>query len=79
MDEWVSKKFKIVLQTYGNNIALISLEEIVDYLFREYLNGELWSIVISPNDLNIIILGVMGVTVILFAGELRMCALKQLK
>ena len=53
VDEWVSKKFKIVLQTYGNNIALISLEEIVDYLFREYLNGELWSIVISPNDLNI--------------------------
>ena len=41
------------LQTYGNNIALISLEEIVDYLFREYLNSELWSKVISPNDLNI--------------------------
>ena len=53
MQEWVSKEFKIVLQTYGNNIALISLEEIVDYLFREYLNSELWSIMISPDDLNI--------------------------
>ena len=47
------KEVQNCLQTYGNNIALISLEEIVDYLFREYLNGELWSIVISPNDLNI--------------------------
>ena len=50
VDEWVSgKKFK----TYGNNIALISLEEIVEYLFREYLNSELWSTVISPNDLKL--------------------------
>ena len=73
------KEVQNCLQTYGNNIALISLEEIVDYLFREYLNSELWSIVISPDDLNIIILGVMGVTVILFADELRMCALNQLK
>ena len=47
------KEVQNCLQIYGNNIALISLEEIVDYLFREYLNGELWSIVISPNDLNI--------------------------
>ena len=47
------KEVQNCLQTYGNNIALISLEEIVDYLFREYLNSELWSIVISPNDLNI--------------------------
>ena len=49
------KEVQNCLQTYGDNIALISLEEIVDYLFREYLNGELWSIVISPNDLNIIL------------------------
>ena len=47
------KEVQNCLQTYGNNIALISLEEIVDYLFREYLNSELWSIVISPDDLNI--------------------------
>ena len=47
------KEVQNCLQPYGNNIALIRLEEIVDYLFREYLNGELWSIVISPNDLNI--------------------------
>ena len=47
------KEVQNCLQTYGNNIALISLEEIVDYLFREYLTSELWSIVISPNDLNI--------------------------
>ena len=47
------KEVQNCLQTYGNNIALISLEEIVDYLFREYLNSELWSIMISPDDLNI--------------------------
>ena len=47
------KEIQNCLQTYWNNIALISLEEIVDYLFREYLNSELWSIVISPDDLNI--------------------------
>ena len=47
------KEVQNCFQTYGNNITLISLEEIVDYLFREYLNSELWSIVISPNDLNI--------------------------
>ena len=45
------KEVQNCLQTYGNNIALIRLEEIVDYLFN--LNSELWSIVISPNDLNI--------------------------
>ena len=49
----VGKEVQNCLQTYGNNIALIRLEEIVDYLFREYLNSELWSIVVSPNDLNI--------------------------
>ena len=47
------KEVQNCLQTYGNNIALIRLEETVDYLFREYLNSELWSIVISPDDLNI--------------------------
>ena len=47
------KEVQICLQTYGNSIALIRLEEIVDYLFREYLNSELWSMVISPDDLNI--------------------------
>ena len=47
------KEVQNCLQTYGNNIALIRLEEIVDYLFREYLNSELWSIVVSPNDLNL--------------------------
>ncbi len=47
------KEIQNCLTNLRNNIALISLEEIVDYLFREYLNGELWSIVISPNDLNI--------------------------
>ena len=45
------KEVQNCLQTYGNNIALIRLEEIVDYLFN--LNSELWSIVISPNDLYI--------------------------
>ena len=47
------KEVQNCLQTYRNNIALIRLEEIIDYLFREYLNSELWSIVISPKDQNI--------------------------